>query len=258
MKTLSPQATVRAQARDALKNNYAQAVIAFAAALLPIFLLDGATTAAVCIISEFRLRSDVAAILIISIGTALSLTGGILASPFINGFVRVFYRNSFTRDMELNDLFYYFEKGRYSRTLTLNVSFLLRMLIPAALAYLPVFIYAYVCLYAGGMFITTVLYMDFYVILIILSTIILTLYALRYFTVLTLYVENGDLSNRELFRASKYIMRSQSLSAAKLIFSYTPWMLLCFTVLPILYVVPYMTQGLCIGAKWMTRAAYEG
>ena len=46
-------------------------------------------------------------------------------------------------------------------------------------------------------------------------------------------------------------------SAAALIFSYYPWMLLSMLILPALYVIPYMTQGLCIGSRWMTQAAYE-
>ena len=70
-------------------------------------------------------------------------------------------------------------------------------------------------------------------------------------------VESEQLSNKELFALAKKTMKGRTGDAAKLIFSYTPWMLLCLTVLPVFYVVPYMTQGLCIGAKWMTRAAFE-
>lgn len=257
MITLSPQAIVRAQARAALKNNYARAVIAFLILMLPVFLLDAASTVIVIMLNMLISDSDIASITSLITVITATLIGGVLASPFINGFVRVFYRNAFTGDMDLNDLFYYFEGGRYHHTLALNLTLILRLLIPAALAYLPVILFSIICTRIGGSFVNSVLYNDFYVILTILSTIILTLYSLRYYALFTVYVENENLSICELFRTSKHIMRSQSVSAAKLIFSYTPWMLLCFTVLPMLYVIPYMTQGLCIGAKWMTRAAYE-
>lgn len=257
MMLLSPQATVRAQARDALKHNYARAIIAFLTALLPVFITDGAVTGVVCIVGEFGLDGFTEAVIIQSIVYPLMIAAGIFASPFINGYVRVYYRNAFTGEMDLNDLFYYFEDGRYKRTLKLNLSFMLRLLLPAVISYLPLVLFVIISANIKG-FTGSVPYRDFYLILAILSSVIITLYALRYFAVLTLYVENESLSNKELFDASKHIMRSQSVSAAKLIFSYTPWMLLCFTVLPVLYVAPYMTQGVCIGAKWMIRAAYEG
>ena len=52
-------------------------------------------------------------------------------------------------------------------------------------------------------------------------------------------------------------MKNRTGSAAKLIFSFTPWILLCLLILPMLYVIPYMTQSLCVSAKWMTKAALE-
>ena len=232
-------------------------MIAFITILIPVFLIETAVGGVVSIVSLLATDIKLLSILVISIVYPLVITAGVLLSPFINGYIRVYYRNAFTSEMDLNDLFYYFERDRYSRTLQLNLSYLLRMLLPAVLFYLPVVVYATVSYLMNNDFFGSVLYYDFFFILTVLSTIILTIYSLKYFTVFTLYVENGELSNREIFRASKEIMADQSGEAAKLVFSYTPWMLLCLTILPMLYVVPYMTQGLCIGAKWMTRAAYE-
>ena len=232
-------------------------MIAFITILIPVFLIETAVGGVVSIVSLLATDIKLLSILVISIVYPLVITAGVLLSPFINGYIRVYYRNAFTSEMDLNDLFYYFERDRYSRTLQLNLSYLLRMLLPAVLFYLPVVVYATVSYLMNNDFFGSVLYYDFFFILTVLSTIILTIYSLKYFTVFTLYVENGELSNREIFHASKEIMADQSGKAAKLVFSYMPWMLLCLTILPMLYVVPYMTQGLCIGAKWMTRAAYE-
>lgn len=257
MSAVSPQAVVRAQARGALHRNYARAVAAFIIGMLPVLLIDTVSVIAVyglrLITTDTRLLNT----LVIVAVNPLLLVAGVLLSPFLNGYIRVFYRNALSGTMDLNDLYYYFECGRYSRTLHLNLSLLLRLLLPLILFYLPVAIYEVLCVQLDNGFYGSVLYRDAYFILAVMSTVAATLYALRYYTVFTLYIENEDMEVKELFRASREIMRSRSGDAARLIFSYTPWMLLCLTILPILYVVPYMTQGLCIGAKWMTRAAYE-
>ena len=85
-----------------------------------------------------------------------------------------------------------------------------------------------------------------------MSSILLIIYSLKYFLVLTMFCGDDSIEARDLFRMSKEIMRDQKGSATKLFFSFTPWMLLCLLIIPALYVVPYMTQSLCIGAKWMT------
>lgn len=255
MIAVSPQATVRAQARKALQHNYARAIAAMVIGMLPMYLID---TACVILMSNFRLFTSDANTLDLlryAVIVPVSVAAGALLSPFFNGFVRVYYRNAFTGSMDLNDLFYYFEGGRYSRTLRLNLSFLLRLALPGILIYLPVAVFEFFSS-KNGSFYGSVLYCDAFFLLTVMSTVILTLYSLKYFTVFTLNIEDETLSSSELFRTSGKIMRAQTGDAAKLIFSYTPWMLLCLTILPLLYVVPYMTQGLCVGAKWMTRAAY--
>ena len=261
MIVLSPQAAVRAQARAALQHNYARGIAAMVTALLPAFLIDAAMMLLVCC---YRLFGSEAfhghfntQILFYLTAYPVLITAGVLVSPFFNGYVRVYYRNAFTGEMDLRDLYYYFEEGRYSRTLRLNLSFLLRMLLPGILFFLPVAAYEAISLSLDNDFYGSVIYSDFFFILSVLSIILLTLYSLKYFTVFTLSVEDETRGIKELFRQSKRIMRNHTTDAAKLIFSYTPWMLLCITVLPLLYVVPYMTQGLCIGAKWMTRAVEE-
>ena len=254
---LSPQAIVRAQARKALQHNYAKAITAMAAALLPIFMIDTAIKILLSLFYLFRADTDTMTVLNIAVIDPVIVVLGVLLSPMINGYIRVYYRNALSGKMDLQDLYYYFDRERYSQTLQLNLSYLLRMVLPAILFYLPLIIYESVSYQLEIDFYGSMLYNDCYFLLAVMSTVILTLYSLKYFTVFTLHIENEERSIGELFRTSKSIMREQSPDAAKLIFSYTPWMLLCLTILPIFYVVPYMTQGLCIGAKWMTRVGNE-
>ena len=255
---MSPQAAVRAQARLALKNKYVKAIAAFVIGLLPTYIIEGAVTVAACSINILITDNDaLSTALYLMISVPLELLIAFFLSPLFNGYVRLFYRNALYSEMDMNDLFYFFEKGRYTRALKLNLGFVLRMLLPVILFFLPVGIYAGVCSGMDNGFVDTVLYKDFYFILSVMSMIATVLYSLRYFTVFTLFAENYGMSNIDIFKTSKMIMSRSTGAAAKLIFSYTPWMLLSLTVLPTLYTGPYMTQGLTIGAKWMTITAYE-
>ena len=254
---MSPQQIIKAQARAALKGNYVKAAFAFIIALLPIYIIEGAEAVIIYGISEFIANEKTAGIITNIAVYAVVILITVFLSPIANGFIRMFYNNGLFGKAQLSDLFYYFEKGKYKQALSLNLSFALRMLLPSALAFLPLISFIVIAMTIGGDFMSGVLYLDVYFVLTVLSSIIAVLYSLRYFTVFTIRVENENIPNNELFKLSKDIMMYQTGSAVRLVFSYTPWMLLCLTVLPMLYVVPYMTQGLCIGAKWMTRAAYE-
>ena len=254
---MSEQKTVKAQARAVLRHNYAAAVIALITLLLPIFVIDGAVSAADYLLIELLEDSTLQFILSVVSTVILTIVIGLLLSPLFNGYIRLYYRAGYTEDFDMADLFYYFKKGRYARSVSLNLSFMLRMALPLVICYLPLIIYDVMCYLKASDFVDSTLYLDFRFILCVLSGVLVILYSLRYFAVFTLYVENDRLSNRDIVRYSKQVMRGHSVHALRLYLSYLPWILLCITVLPMLYVIPYLTQGLCIGAKWMTQATFE-
>lgn len=252
MNPLSPSAIVRSQARKTLKGNYVAAVASFFILLLPIYLIEGLSSVLDTILRQFTNDAAILGGLIVVVITPISILLFVLLSPLFNGFVHVFYEAAYTRRMRMSNLFYYFAKGRYQRTLHLNLAIAIRVILPALLIYLPVFIYYIFCFTYLENFVGTVLYKDFAFLLTVMSTILLILYTLKYFLVFTLYCADDTVSPHQIISTSKSIMANQKASATKLIFSFTPWMLLCLLILPALYVVPYMTQSLCIGAKWMT------
>ena len=255
---LSAEAIIKQQARAALKHNHVRAIIALIITLIPLYMIDGTTTVISCAVAKAVPDNEtMQGILVYGLGYTAEFVIGFMLSPVINGYIRAFYRNGYTHDMDLKDLFYYFENGRYAKTLGLNIRFILRMLLPMLLLYLPLIIYEAVCSYMGGDFYGSVIYCDFFFLLAVLSTVTTTLYSLKYFTVFTVCVDNENLMPNGVFAYSKYIMKNKTGSAAKLIFSFTPWLLLCLLILPMLYVIPYMTQSLCIAAKWMTKATFE-
>ena len=253
---MSAEAIIKAQARDTLKGNWFGALCALLTVLIPFSIIDGATTVLSCLFSDLISDDTLRAILIYSIGYSLEVLGFFLFSPLINGYIRAFYRASYSKTLEVADVYIYMTKGRYRTALALNFSFVIRMLTPAALFYLPVVIFSVITSQIEG-FSDTVLCFDGYFILTALSTLATALYSLRYLTAFTIGADIDGLTPKQAYEYSRYIMKNRSGSPAKLVVSFIPWMLLCLLVLPMLYVIPYMTQSVCISAKWMTRSTFE-
>ena len=257
MNNLSTEAIVKQQARETLKHNYPRAIIALLITLIPLYMIDGTTTVISCAFMNLIPDSETAKLWIYAVGYPVEFIAGFLLSPVINGYIRAYYRCAYTKEMDLKDVFYYLEKGRYGETLNFNIRFILRMLIPTVLLYLPLIAFEIISSNIGGDFYGGLVYRDVYFLLAVLSTLAVTLYALKYFTVFTACVDREELNLSSAVEYSKYIMKNKTGSAAKLILSFTPWLLLCMLILPALYVIPYMTQSLCVAAKWMTQASFE-
>ena len=225
--------------------------------LLPFYMIDGTTTALSCAIIKLVSDEQVSSVLVYAVGYPVELIAGFLLSPVINGYIRAYYRSAYTEKMDLKDVFFYFSAGHYGSALSLNIRWIIRMLLPILLLYSPLIIYEIVSSGMDSDFYGSVLYKNFYFILAVLSTVTTTLYSLRYFTLFTVSADNPQFTPSQVFEYNRYIMRHRTGSAAKLVFSFTPWLLLGLLVLPLLYVIPYMTMSLSVSAKWMTKAALE-
>lgn len=254
---MSAEAIIKKQARDILKNNFVKAIATLAIVLLPYGIIDGTTTVISCLIPQFVSDEQAATVLVYSIGYPVEIIMGLLFSPIINGYIRAFYKAAYTESIDMKDVFYYFNRGNYTDALGLNLRVCIRMLLPILIFYLPLIIYETLSVNMESEFYGSMLYHDFYFILSVLSTITTVLYSLRYFTVYTVATDNPQFTPKQVFQYNHYIMKHRTGNAAKLIFSFTPWLLLCLLILPMLYVIPYMTQSLCVSAKWMTKAALE-
>lgn len=254
---MSAESIIKSQARGILKQNYVRAIMALLIICIPFAIIDGTTTVISCLVPQFVTDEMTSMILVYSIGYPVEVILGLLFSPIINGYIRAFYKAAYTEKIDMKDVFFYFGSGHYIDALGLNVRLILRMLLPTLILFSPLIAYGIITSAFAPDFAKTVIYYDFYFILAVLSTITTVLYSLRYFTVFTVSADNPDFSPKQVFQYNKYIMKNRTGSAAKLIFSFTPWILLCLLILPMLYVIPYMTQSLCVSAKWMTKAALE-
>ena len=137
MISVSAESIVKGQARMILKNNWPAAIITLLTALLPLCIIDCATTMLSCLISLTVKDTQLSEILVYGIGIPLELISAVLLSPVINGFVRAYYIAAKTGKMDVSDAFYYFRRGAYAPALRLNLSLFFRLLLPAILFFAP-------------------------------------------------------------------------------------------------------------------------
>lgn len=247
---VSAEKTIRAQARAILRGGWMKAVFGMILLLLGAAFVDCISSVITLVYLEYFSEIqwlDIYYLFVAIIDFAVVF----LISPIINGYIRMFYRGATNNLYQTEDLFYYFKKPYYGKALSINISFFLRMLLPTIIAFSPVIAFNVFCSVTETEFPIAPL---FNFILCILSTLITVLWSFKYFLVYIYAVDFEYLGTRELFQSSKRMMKGKTGLVSKLFFSFWPWLLLSLTVLPILYTGPYLTQALCICAKWIARS----
>ena len=256
---MSAESIIKKQARDILKHNYP-------AALISLFLLGSVfvvydTTTSILSIIIMRLTDSMSEnmqmTILYGIGIPVSVIIFYLLSPIYNGYVRMYYNMVNTGEADLRDAFYYMRKGAYLYALKLNTSIILRMLIPVLIISIPPVTFEILSARALSGFYGTVPYQLILFILTALSVFLVFLWSMKYFVVYTLSVDYDYMKPSELVRYSKYITNGNTHRISALYFSLLPWVLLCITILPMLYVIPYITTSFCVSAKWLTKTAFE-
>lgn len=174
------------------------------------------------------------------------------------GYIRLYYNAALNGNYDINDIFYYFKDKHYKKALQLNLLFLLRMIIPFIIAFLIPNIFSILSnRFLPENFTKSIWFYDIVFLLTVVAVFLLVLYMIKYFSVYTLFIEYPDMPANKYFSYSKRIMHNNTKKIRDLIFSFIPWLLLCLTILPLIYVVPYITQSLCISSKWINNLYKE-
>ncbi len=254
---MSAEKIIRAQARDKLKHGgWSKALIALAIVAVFYMIIDCVATLEFIVADAFTLSETTKFITEVLCRSLVILTAFLL-SPALLGFFRMLCTDN--KEYDTNDVVYYFSSfNRYTKALSFVFGFTVRMILPTIFCFSLVIIL--VCIKA--FFLKDLMGdTEYYIMLalFIFSAVIFTLrYATRYFVSFYLMCEDEKKPVSYYFTASKIIMRYREKDIVKLSNSFTGWIVLCVTVLPMLYVLPYYTQAMCISAKWITQISRNG
>lgn len=247
---MSKEKIVRLQGREKLrKNGLAKALIGFG--MLAVFYLI-IESISYCEFILLDYTGNNAEFLISVICRSVTTLCGLLLMPSVLGYLKMMYTEK--DEYEMSDVTYYFSSFKnYSKAVTFIFSFILRLAIPGFIFFSPVIAY--------------IVYINInketispYIIgaLIVVSSILLLLYSIKYFLSVKLFCDDDSKNCGYYFSTSKMIMRNHRWDVVKLTLSFSLWFLLCITILPMIYVVPYFTQTMCISGKWLYELSRDG
>lgn len=251
---MSAEKTIRLQAREKLKKfGFTKALIGLG--MLAVFFLVIECIASIesTILSSFE-PSETVEFVIKVLYRSITIISVLLLSPCVIGYLKMFYNDN--NEYEMSDVVFFFGGFKiYFKTIAFIVSYLLRMLIPTVICSIPVV--GFICLnkYVLKDELPDALYNIVLYTLVIGFGLLLIIYSIKYFLSIKLYCDDQSKQLSYYFVTSKKMMKGHLSSVIKLAVSFTPWILLSITVIPLLYVVPYFTQAMCISGKWIYELA---
>ena len=246
---------VRQQARDSLKGNHTILMASVGLIFLTYLLLFFLRQILMIMTGEINIYTGEADTGFMKMGWFISIgyvSALFLVSPLINGFLHASANAALKNSCSTLDLFYYFGSvTRYFKTLVIKMLvFLLFAVSTSALdleKYFRVFFKEQV---PGSLGFDPDSFMIIFVgVITILIRILLYLFFVHF--PLTAYAFNEDLG------VSKCVFVMMGFSAKnfwktfRLLISFSGWLLLCFFVVPALYVIPYVSVSALTSAKWL-------
>lgn len=254
---MSAEKIIKSQARQRLSDGGFSKVLFSFAIIVVCFMITECVASVESVLLDAIHPSQTLEFVITVAVRSIAISVAILLSPSVLSYFKMLYSDK--KEYDIGDCVYYFSNFKiYTKALKFVFAYIVRLIIPAVICYLPVFVVMIVNKLAFKGFMDNNVYTYTYYILLVLSTIALAVYMTRYFVALKLFCDDENQPVSRYFADSKIIMNGHTGDVIKLVLSFTLWILLCVLVLPILYVLPYFTQAMCISGKWITQLTRNG
>lgn len=165
----------------------------------------------------------------------------ILLSPIYTGYIKFISECRDSETGDIQNIFYYFQKGRYIDTIQINLLLLLKKGIWLVVCFLP----AVVVLVCAEMFPEKKVVFQICAVWLGLGGMVAYFLISRRY-IMTQYLYVADMQYRkenELIKASIYMVKKNYSKVISLYLSYIIWGIFCFFVLPIVFVYPYFKHS---------------
>lgn len=251
---MSAEKIIRTQAREKLKvGGWTKALIGLAVLAMVYLIIESLAAPKYVIIETFALENTALFITEVACNSFITLSVFLL-SPVVLGYIKMLCTDN--DDYDTNDIFYFFSSfKRYAKALAFVFSFVFRMIIPTILCFLIVIAYLLIKHFLFPQFSQDTVI----IVIFAITAVIWTLrYATRYFLSFYLLCKDENKPIPSCFSDSKEVMTEHTSDVVKLSNTFLGWLLLCITVLPLLYVLPYYLQSMCISAKWLSQLSRNG
>lgn len=167
----------------------------------------------------------------------LSLIVFVMLLPVYTGYIRFIAGCRDSQSGDIEDIFYYFQKGKYLDTVQLNMIILIRKAVWFLVFSLP----AVIMLYLASRFYEQRILWSICALWVGIFGFIGYLMVSRLY-IMTQYLYVSDFNykrERDIIKASSYMVRKNYGRIISLYLSYIIWGIFCFFVIPVVFVYPY-------------------
>lgn len=254
---MKAEVMVKEQARKILKNgNWCSAVVTFFV-LLSVLCFSIIISELVYIFQPDE-NIDLSNMFIVGILFIFEIAAVafiVFLSPVYTGVIRYYNLLAYNKEADISQVFYYLTKERYFQTLSFNISLMGRYIAHGIVSFIPSILCGGAAgvlsnMYPGSLASSVMIILNVF----ISFTCLVLFYAVtrKYFMASYLFV-NDDINiyRKDCVKASKILMRNNTVRPVKLLISFIPWFLLCFFVFPLIYVVPYYNQAKSLSSRWI-------
>lgn len=259
----------KSNARNFLKGNFLSAIAAslsFIAVLCLISLLRTLIAVSFKIgDTSFALTVDILhpvkllGFLMLSLVTfALICT---LAGPMYLGVFRWFWHLTAAHTLPLGQIFYYFSRGLFRKTVDFIARFLLKLILYSLLFFLPYILTVTVSspqlyhLFGGTVPLFMAALAPLTTVFSIGGTVLVILYLFRIYLIIPIYCNDDSITVGEAFLLARYFSYYTAAGYLSFLFSFFGWLLLCLLAIPMLYAIPYF---FCANAMYCRFALNYG
>ena len=236
---------VKITAKSALTNKWVKAIFASCILIFISFVLLNATSVLSLVLGE------------LGAGIFFNLLVVFMISPIVLGLIRYFWRFLFEVEDNPIAVFYYFLNiSVYKRALSLILNLLFKTVLFGVLINLPKFIlilmskgfvYKFIGMpipvWSVGLSNVSVIYG-------VISAVVLFFILSRYYIAPVIFIADDNIDAQEAMHMSTIISKKSSMDFYYLILSFIGWFLLCLTVVPVIFVVPYFIVSYLVHVRF--------
>lgn len=233
------------------KNNWGTAICGFFLMILPFLLIILVSST---IITFMGIFTDIEKMNIltgsITLGIEfLSFVTFIMLTPVFTGYLRLCYNISKGKNSELSDVFYYFKGSLYGKCLGINIRIIARIAGYFIVFGIPALLLTTQATFTESGDILLILAVIYFIILLICTL----FWSMKYTVIPCILFEDESLSASEIVKLGISFAKPRVGTINMLTLTFFPYFLLCFFVIPWIFVAPFLCVTYMTNGKWITE-----
>lgn len=174
----------------------------------------------------------------------------LLSTPMITGYLKLCYNISNGNRANISDVFYYYRNKRFGKCFFLNLKIIVRIILHFLLVIIPALfaleLYFFSHTQNNLFFVLAVFFLS-------AAAVETIFYSTKYTVIPVIMFEDESLSVKDVFYLGTTFIKDKLGNTKTLLFTFFPHFLLCFFVVPWIFIFPYITVSFMTNSKWISE-----